>query len=111
MIKKIISLTALIFTLNIFPNIEEAIVIDVRSQAEWNTGHLSRATRMDWNTIANQISEIAPNKDTQIILYCRSGNRAGKSMKALNQLGYKNVTNAGGLESARVLIQDKVIKD
>jgi phage shock protein E len=111
MIKKLISLTTLIFTLNVFSNLEEVIVIDVRSQAEWNTGHLLRATRMDWNTIADQILEVAPNKDIPIVLYCRSGNRAGKSMKILDELGYTNLTNAGGLESARALLQDTVIKD
>ena len=111
MIKKLISLTVFIFTINVFSNLEEAIVIDVRSQAEWNTGHLLRATRMDWNTIADQISEVAPNKDMPIVLYCRSGNRAGKSMKILDGLGYTNLTNAGGLEAARVLLEDKIIKD
>ena len=47
----------------------------------------------------------------KIILYCRSGNRAGKSMKILTNLGYTNVINAGGLQSAKELSNDRVIKE
>jgi phage shock protein E len=46
--------------------------------------------------------------DTKIILYCRSGNRAGKAKIMLNDLGYINVINAGSLLEAKVLVGDEV---
>jgi phage shock protein E len=42
-----------------------------------------------------------PDKTTEIHLYCRSGGRAGRAMNALEDAGYTNVSNAGGIEDAR----------
>ena len=108
--KNLYILITLLFSFNITASFEEAIVIDVRTEAEWNQGHLSRAQRVNWEEIGSNISTLSPNKEDQIVLYCRSGNRAGKAMKILNELGYQDVINAGGLKSAQELLQDNIIK-
>ena len=100
---------SLLITVNLFSNTDEAIVIDVRSLAEWNQGHLSKAQRVDWDEISNEIMKLAPDKNKKIILYCRSGNRAGKAMKTLAKIGYSDLTNAGSLESAKDLLNDIVV--
>ena len=108
--KQLFIFLSLLVSVNTFAGLEDAIIIDVRSEGEWNQGHLSRAQRVNWDEISNEIAKIAPDKNEKIILYCRSGNRAGRAMKILNELGYQDVINAGGLKSAQELLQDNIIK-
>ena len=61
-------------------------VIDVRTEAEWNTGHLEGALHIEWQDILQLSSDIS--KDEEIFLYCRSGNRSGKATKILLDAGY-----------------------
>ncbi|MBI1309702.1 hypothetical protein GC176_00225 [bacterium] len=77
------------------------LVIDVRTQAEWDAGHLEIATHIPLDQITDRIGEVAPDKDQKIYLHCRSGGRSGQAKTELEGLGYTNVENAGGLEDAR----------
>jgi phage shock protein E len=77
----------------------EALLIDVRSPEEFASGALPKATRVDFADIASEIGEIAPNKDTPIVLYCRSGRRSSIAQDTLQVLGYRQVVNAGGYQS------------
>ena len=82
-------------------------VIDVRTEAEWNTGHLEGALHIEWQDILNISSDI--QKDEEIFLYCRSGNRSGKATKILVDAGYINAKNAGSIEDASELLDIKII--
>ena len=77
------------------------LVIDVRTHAEWDEGHLDIATHIPLDQITDRIAEVAPDKDQKIYLHCRSGGRSGQAMVELEKLGYTSVENAGGLEDAR----------
>ena len=77
-------------------------VIDVRSEAEWNTGYLEGALHIEWQDIL-QLSTQIP-KDEQIYLYCRSGNRSEKATKILLEAGYINAKNAGSINEASKLL-------
>ena len=87
----------------------KSIVIDVRTLDEWNQGHLSLAKRIEWQEIDIRISELTLDKGQEIILYCQSGNRSGKALKQLNELGFLNVINAGGLFQAQELTEDQIV--
>ena len=82
-------------------------VIDVRTESEWNTGHLEGALHIEWQDILNLSSDI--NKDEEIFLYCRSGNRSGKATKILLDAGYVNTKNAGSMHDASKLLGIKII--
>ena len=82
-------------------------VIDVRSEAEWNTGHLEGALHIEWQDIL-QISPDIP-KDKEIYLYCRSGNRSEKATKILLEAGYINAKNAGSITEASKLLDIDII--
>ena len=82
-------------------------VIDVRTKAEWNTGHLEGALRIEWQDILKVPSDI--QKDEEIFLYCRSGNRSGKATKILIEAGYVNAKNAGSILNASQLLNIKII--
>ena len=82
-------------------------VIDVRTEAEWDTRHLEGALHIEWQDILNISSDI--QKDEEIFLYCRSGNRSGKATKILIDAGYINAKNAGSIEDASELLGIKII--
>jgi phage shock protein E len=82
-------------------------VIDVRTEAEWDTGHLEGALHIEWQDILNISSDI--QKDEEIFLYCRSGNRSGKATKILIDAGYLNAKNAGSIKDASELLDIKII--
>ena len=82
-------------------------VVDVRTEAEWDTGHLEGALHIEWQNILNISSDI--QKDEEIFLYCRSGNRSGNATKILVDAGYINAKNAGSIEDASELLDIKII--
>lgn len=78
-----------------------AAVIDVRTPAEFAEGHLDGAINIDFQSASfeSQISELDESAD--YVIYCRSGNRAGKAIDSMKGQGFTgNLTNAGGIESA-----------
>jgi len=77
-----------------------ATVIDVRTPAEFATGHLQGAVNIDV-TAANFVAKItALPKDSTYLLYCRSGSRAGQARTIMLQQGFTDVTNLGSLQAA-----------
>jgi len=75
-------------------------VIDVRTAEEFITGHLDGAVNIDWQG-ATFFDEIAPlDPAGTYIIYCRSGNRAGQAIDAMTDMGFANLTNAGGVSDA-----------
>ncbi len=74
------------------------IWIDVRTPEEFNKGHLKDAINITPETLAEKISSVAPDKNSEIHLYCRSGRRAENARQILVDLGYTNVSNQGGYE-------------
>ncbi|WP_296058633.1 rhodanese-like domain-containing protein [uncultured Amphritea sp.] len=79
----------------------ETVWIDVRSAVEHSIDNIEGDARISHDDIVAGVSEIFPDKNTEIRLYCRSGNRAGKAILALKEDGYTNVSNAGGINDAR----------
>jgi len=83
-----------------WPMIEGGVLlVDVRSDEEFNEGHLDGALHIEWDKTDELAAAIGSDKQRQVVFYCRSGNRAGKAIKALEALGYTNIYNATGLEA------------
>jgi phage shock protein E len=76
-----------------------ALLIDVRTQPEFDAGHLEGALRIGHEQIDDLGSAIGADKDRAVVLYCRSGRRSGLAQKALQQRGFTNVVNGGGYEA------------
>ncbi len=78
------------------------VVIDVRSGLEYRTGHLDGAICIPVNVIAEELPKrIDVTPDSRILVYCASGGRSAAAAEQLRALGYRDVTNAGGLREAR----------
>lgn len=78
---------------------QPGVIIDVRTQEEFDWGHLAVA---DYHlNLLNgnfETSLDSLGKDKTYYLYCRSGNRSGKAAKLMGQNGFKNVYNIGGYQ-------------
>jgi len=75
--------------------------IDVRTAEEYATGHVDDAVNIPYEEITARIGEVTTDKDATLYLYCRSGRRSGIAAEALQQAGFVNVVNVGGLEDAQ----------
>jgi phage shock protein E len=80
---------------------ERAIVLDVRSLEEWDTGHLEGAILVPHTELASRMDEVVDAAGGEfgrpVVIYCRSGRRADLARTALEAQGFTKVTNAGGL--------------
>lgn len=75
------------------------VVIDVRTQEEWDEGHLAEADRH--HNVLNGDFEAqldSLDKDGTYYLYCRSGNRSGQAAQLMIKNGFTNVYNIGGFQ-------------
>ena len=78
----------------------DAVLIDVRSEAEYNSGHVRGAILIPHDRIGEKIAAAAPEKKRPVYLYCRSGRRSGIAAETLKSLKYAAVYNLGSLEDA-----------
>lgn len=78
---------------------EDVIILDVRTQEEYNGGHIENALLLPVTDIKDKADEILADKDAKILVYCRSGNRSAAASKELISMGYTNVYDFGGISS------------
>ena len=71
-------------------------LIDVRSNQEYEEGHLDGAINISMYNIEKEISNYVKNKNDLIILYCSSGGRSREAKRILENLGYEEVYNLKG---------------
>jgi sulfur-carrier protein adenylyltransferase/sulfurtransferase len=71
-------------------------VIDVREQNEWDAGHVADATLVPLREVPERIAEVAPDRDTPLLLHCAVGARSARAAAYLTQLGYINVASLKG---------------
>lgn len=70
---------------------KEAILIDVRTENEYDMVKIKNAINIPVNNLKKNIATVAPQKNAAIIVYCASGYRSVTAIKILNGLGYNNI--------------------
>ncbi len=73
------------------------VIIDARTQEEFDEGHIPGAILIPEYEIAEKAPDLIPDKNALILVYCRSGRRSKIASKALVDLGYTNVKEFGGI--------------
>ena len=73
------------------------LLLDVRTPAEFNEGHIEGAVNIPVEALASRISEVPTNQP--IVVYCRSGNRSAQAGDILTEAGYTDVYDMGGIIS------------
>ena len=76
---------------------EGYIILDVRTQEEYDQGHIPGAIVISHEKIAEKAEEVLTDKDQLILVYCRSGRRSKIAAEALVELGYTNIKEFGGI--------------
>ena len=79
---------------------QEAIVLDVREQDEFDAGHIPGAVLLPVGTITKDTAAaVIPELDSVVLVYCRSGNRSKKASQTLADLGYTGIYEFGGINT------------
>ena len=75
---------------------EEHLLLDVRTQEEYDAGHIADAVLIPVDELSDRMSEIEVDQDTPILVYCRSGNRSAVASDLLVNAGFNQVYNLLG---------------
>ena len=72
------------------------VLLDVRTQSEYNDGHIQNAINIPHDQILKEPQLVSAYKDSQVVVFCRSGVRAGKVIEMLEDLGFKEIIDIDG---------------
>ena len=80
-------------------------MIDVRTAGEYADGHLASATNIPVDGFADHVAEVdrlaGSDRSRPVVVYCAAGARAAKAKRVLDDAGYTQVVNGGGLDDLR----------
>ena len=76
---------------------ESYFILDVRTQEEYDQGHIPGAVVISHEEIEEKAEDVLTDKDQLILVYCRSGRRSKLAAEALLELGYTNIKEFGGI--------------
>ena len=76
---------------------EGYIILDARTQEEYDQGHIPGAIVISHEEIMEKAEEVLTDKEQLILVYCRSGRRSKIAAEALVELGYTNIKEFGGI--------------
>mgnify|MGYP003292261250 FL=1 len=76
---------------------EGYIILDARTQEEYDQGHIPGAIVISHEEIAEKAEDVLTDKEQLILVYCRSGRRSKIAAEALVELGYTNIKEFGGI--------------
>lgn len=73
------------------------IILDVRTQAEYDEGHIQGAILLPDNEIKDKAESVLPDKNATILVYCRTGRRSALASEELIRMGYTDIYDFGGI--------------
>ena len=84
--------------LEIYSDTRSAVLIDVRTPAEYAEGHIPGSVNMPLTTLENDVYDAALDYDTPLFCYCLTGNRSIQAATALREIGYECAVSIGGID-------------
>ena len=84
-----------------------AMLIDVRSVNEFDSGHILQAYNMPLDRIDVLVPSEVRDKNKVLLLHCSTGVRSGMAKKKLEEMGYKNVFNLGSYERTGKIVMGR----
>jgi phage shock protein E len=73
------------------------LIVDVRTPSEYAEGHIPSSVNLPLDTLKGVAATELPNKDEEIYVVCRSGNRSSQAQNILESLGYTNISDIGSV--------------
>jgi rhodanese-related sulfurtransferase len=77
-------------------NHEDALVLDVRTAADFKAGHIKGARNIPLSDLDNAIAGLSEDKKKPVLVYCNSGNTVNRAIKSLKKAGFEQVNNLEG---------------
>jgi rhodanese-related sulfurtransferase len=74
-------------------------LLDVRTPEEYAEGHLEGAKLIPVGELESRLGELDAEKEKELVVYCRSGNRSAKASEILSKKGYKVANVEGGINA------------
>lgn len=84
------------------PALAAHLLVDVRSRAEFASGHVEGALHLPLERLAEDVHKLLPDKAAPVLLYCLSGARSGMALQWLRQMGYTQATNGGSVGAVAI---------
>lgn len=81
-----------------------AILLDVRTEEEYRSGHIGGSRSIPVGKIENAVN-LLHDRSAPVFVYCQSGNRARQAVSKLKKLGYTDVCNIGGIDQYQGQLQ------
>ena len=82
-----------------------AILLDVRTPAEYAAGHIPKSRNLPLDCIGDMAKDY-PDQSCAYFLYCQSGMRSQQAAAALRNMGYEHITNIGGIAAYRGRLEE-----
>ena len=97
-----------------FIELNDAILVDVRTEDEYNSGYIENSLNIDYFSNEFSVNADKLDKTIPIILYCRSGKRSSMSANKISKLGFKEIYNLEGgilewIEEGNVIVFNDTI--
>ena len=73
------------------------IILDTRTQEEYDEGHIPGAILIPYDEIAEKADAMLTDRNQLLLVYCRSGRRSKIAAQTLVELGYTNIREFGGI--------------
>lgn len=64
-------------------------ILDVRTVEEYRSGHVEGAVNIPHDRVEKRLSELDDQRDRDVVVYCRSGRRAGVAEEVLSEAGFR----------------------
>lgn len=77
-------------------NHDNAVVVDVRTESEFQSGHILNAIHIPLGAFESRMNELDKYKERPIVMSCQSGNRSGKAISILKKRGFDKIYNLTG---------------
>ena len=81
---------------------KNALIVDVRTTGEYASGHYPGAVNIPLDSVEARLAEFG-DKNSPVVVYCRSGRRSGIAKDILTKAGFTQVYNGGGLSHMKTL--------
>ena len=75
-----------------------AVLLDVRTPEEYEEGHIPKSKNIPLHMIG-KVDSVVKSKSSPVFVYCHSGARSRQAVNLMQQMGYENVKNIGGIAS------------
>ena len=86
-----------------------SLIIDVRTDSEWNNGYIENAKHIPVSELKKRLNEIQAFKNQPVFTYCAAAKRAERAKNLLIENGFTNVTNLGGIQEEKKKLDKDIV--